>query len=105
MRDDRLTPYLHQGPDWGDLKHHDKPEEPVLTEVKKVRTDGHIENTQIGKYSQINLQTHPQEVFLQRHWISLYEGVLIDMEEYNFVTCLRFVQKYILPDKNASSAK
>ena len=40
MLDDLLTSYLHQGPDWGDLKHHDKPEEPVLNEVKKVRTDG-----------------------------------------------------------------
>ena len=26
-----------QGPDWGDLKHHDKPEEPELKEVKPVR--------------------------------------------------------------------
>ena len=27
---------LHLGPDWGDLKHHDKPEEPVLKEEKPV---------------------------------------------------------------------
>ena len=28
--------FRSDGPDWGDLKHHDKPEEPVLNEVKKV---------------------------------------------------------------------
>ena len=27
---------LHLGPDWGDLKHHDKPEEPVLKDEKPV---------------------------------------------------------------------
>ena len=27
------------GPDWGDLKHHDKPEEPVLKDEKPVRTN------------------------------------------------------------------
>ena len=26
-----------EGPDWGDLKHNEKEEEPVLKEVKKVR--------------------------------------------------------------------
>ena len=25
-----------QGPDWGDLKHHDQPEEPELQKVKEV---------------------------------------------------------------------
>ena len=30
------TNLLHLGPDWGDLKHHDKPEEPVLKEEKPV---------------------------------------------------------------------
>ena len=27
------------GPDWGDLKHHDKPEEPELKKVKEVRSN------------------------------------------------------------------
>lgn len=28
-----------EGPDWGDLKHHDKPEEPELKKVKEVRNN------------------------------------------------------------------
>ena len=58
MSDDRLTPYLHQGPDWGDLKHHDKPEEPVLTEVKKVRPEGHAhKNLNIFPNQSMNAST------------------------------------------------
>ena len=30
--------FKQTGPDWGDLKHHDKPEEPVLKDEKPVRT-------------------------------------------------------------------